>query len=103
MSPFGRRPNSLCGKEISIRCVAVIDGEHYPPVVEGALEAYRAAGHEILGAVMAGGTEKIGPEGINSIGGTEVRASGDPRATLARAIIELDPELVLDLSDEPVL
>ena len=42
--------------------------------MEGALEAYRAAGHEIVGAVMAGGTEKIGPEGITSIGGTEVRA-----------------------------
>jgi cyclic 2,3-diphosphoglycerate synthase len=103
MSPSGRRPNFLCGKEFSIRCVVVIDGEHYPPVIEGALEAYRAAGHEILGAVMAGGNEKIGPEGIASIGRTEVRASGDPRAVLAEAIIELKPELVLDLSDEPVL
>ena len=32
-----------------------------------------------------------------------MRASGDPRATLAQAIMELKPELVLDLSDEPVL
>jgi cyclic 2,3-diphosphoglycerate synthase len=103
MSPFGRRPNSLCGKEISIRCVAVIDGEHYPPVVEGALEAYRAAGHEILAAVMAGGTEKIGTEGLATIGRTEVRTSGDPRTALAQAIIELKPEAILDLSDEPVL
>jgi len=71
--------------------------------VEGALEAYKAAGHEIVGAVMAGGTEKIGPEGITSIGGTEVRSSGDPRAVLAEAITELKPELILDLSDEPVL
>ena len=52
---------------------------------------------------MAGGTEKIGPEGITSIGGVEVRGSGDPRAVLAKAITELKPELILDLSDEPVL
>ncbi|MGH2774005.1 MAG: 2,3-diphosphoglycerate synthetase [Actinomycetota bacterium] len=81
----------------------MIDGEHYPPVVEGALEAYRGAGHEILGAVMAGGTEKVGPEGLTSIGQTEVRSSGDPRTTLARAIVELKPDVVIDLSDEPVL
>lgn len=88
---------------ISIRCVVVVDGEHYPPVVEGALEAYRAAGHEVLCAVMAGGTEKIGAEGLSSIGQTEVRTSSDPRTTLAQAIIELKPEVIVDLSDEPVL
>jgi len=80
-----------------------VDGEHYPPVVEAALEAYRAAGHEVLGAVMAGGTEKIGTERLTRIGQTEVRTSTDPRTALALAIIELRPEVVVDLSDEPVL
>ncbi|MGH2695086.1 MAG: cyclic 2,3-diphosphoglycerate synthetase, partial [Actinomycetota bacterium] len=72
-------------------------------MVEAALEAYRAAGYEVLGAIMAGGTEKISPEGLTSLGRTPVHTSRDPRATLARALVELRPEVVLDLSDEPVL
>jgi cyclic 2,3-diphosphoglycerate synthase len=93
----------LSWKEISIRCVVVIDGEHYPPVVEGAIEAYRGAGHEIMGAVLAGGTEKLGAAGLSEIAGLTVRSSPDPRTALVSAITELRPDLVLDLSDEPVL
>ncbi|MGH2751714.1 MAG: 2,3-diphosphoglycerate synthetase [Actinomycetota bacterium] len=83
--------------------VVVVDGEHYPPVVEGALEAYAAMGHELLGAVMAGGTEKLGAGGLSRLGGLEVRSAEDPRIALAGAIAELRPDAVLDLSDEPVL
>ncbi|MGH2698883.1 MAG: 2,3-diphosphoglycerate synthetase [Actinomycetota bacterium] len=72
-------------------------------MIEGALEAYRAAGHEILGAVLAGGTEKLGAGGLDSIGSIPVRSAPDPRDALASAITELRPGVVLDLSDEPVL
>ena len=38
------------------RVVALIDGEHYPPVVRFALDGL-AAHHEVLAAAFLGGTE----------------------------------------------
>ncbi|MGL6278800.1 MAG: 2,3-diphosphoglycerate synthetase [Gaiella sp.] len=71
--------------------VAVIDGEHYAPVVRDAL---RELPDLVLGAVLVGGTEKLR-------GGEDY---GVPLcATLEEAIAEHDPDVVLDLSDEPVL
>ena len=74
-----------------MKAVALIDGEHYPPVVRDALAS---VGHEVVAAVMVGGAEKI--EGGENYG---VRLHHDLDAALA----EHDPEVVLDLSDEPVL
>lgn len=102
MSPQGAGPNFLV-EGTFIRYVVVVDGEHYPPVIEDALESMRAAGHEILGAVMAGGTEKIGVSGLRGIGSVEVRSAADPGEALAAVIADLKPDAVLDLSDEPVL
>lgn len=81
----------------------MVDGEHYPPVVEAALREVQAAGHGVLAAVLAGGAEKLSQEGLSDLGGVEVLTGEDPRETLADAIAELAPEAVLDLSDEPVL
>lgn len=73
------------------RALALIDGEHYPPVVKAALDELP---YEFVGAYVVGGTEKL-------------RGDGDYGVTIARdldaAIAELRPELVVDLSDEPVL
>jgi cyclic 2,3-diphosphoglycerate synthetase len=74
-----------------VRALAVIDGEHYPPVVRDAL---RELPYEVVAAVLIGGTEKIrGGEdyGVPLAGGID------------EAIAEHRPELVVDLSDEPVL
>jgi cyclic 2,3-diphosphoglycerate synthase len=74
-----------------VRAIALIDGEHYVPVVRDALAATR---HEVVAAVMLGGTEKLrGGEdyGVPLVSGLEA------------AIEEFEPDLVLDLSDEPVL
>jgi cyclic 2,3-diphosphoglycerate synthetase len=68
-----------------VRAVALIDGEHYAPVVRDAL---RALPYEWVGAIMVGGTEKLRPGadyGVPLIGGFA------------------DAEVVVDLSDEPVL
>ncbi|MGZ8694111.1 MAG: 2,3-diphosphoglycerate synthetase [Gaiellaceae bacterium] len=74
-----------------MRCVAVIDGEHYAPVVRAALAELP---YEVAGAWLAGGSEKLR-------GGDEY---GVPVATsLDGAIDEWSPDLVYDLSDEPVL
>ena len=86
-----------------MRYVVVVDGEHYPPVVQAALDDLVAGGHEIAGAVLAGGKEKLPKEGVEAFGEVAVRAGSDARITLGEALKEWRPEAVLDLSDEPVL
>ena len=73
------------------RALALIDGEHYAPVVRDTL---RELPYDIVAAVMLGGTEKLR-------GGEDYGVPlGDG---LDEAIAEHRPEIVLDLSDEPVL
>jgi len=81
----------------------VVDGEHYPPVVASALETLRSSDRQPVAAVFAGGSEKVAKEGIAEIGGVPVRTGEDPREALERALEELRPDVVVDLSDEPVL
>ena len=85
------------------RCVVVVDGEHYPPVIEAALAELEAAGGEVLAAVLAGGTEKLQDAGIERLGDVPVRSGPDASEVLAETIEELAPDEVVDLSDEPVL
>ena len=74
-----------------MRALALIDGEHYPPVVR---EALRALPYEVAAALLVGGTEKVE-------GGEDY---GVPLADgLEEALEEYAPDLVYDLSDEPVL
>ena len=69
----------------------MIDGEHYASVVRDALVELP---QEIVACVLVGGTEKLR-------GGEEY---GVPLASsLEAAILEHAPDVVLDLSDEPVL
>jgi cyclic 2,3-diphosphoglycerate synthetase len=74
-----------------MRALAVIDGEHYPSTVRGALAELP---YEFVGAFMAGGTEKLRDDADYGI---------PVRDDLEEALREFEPELVLDLSDEPVL
>jgi cyclic 2,3-diphosphoglycerate synthase len=74
-----------------VKALAVIDGEHYEPVVRDALAALP---YEIVGVWLAGGTEKL--RGGEDYGAPVV-------ASLDAGIAEHGPELVIDLSDEPVL
>jgi cyclic 2,3-diphosphoglycerate synthase len=74
-----------------VRTLAVIDGEHYPSTVRDALAELP---YEFVGAFMAGGIEKL--RGEDDYG---VPVHHD----LDDALRELEPELVVDLSDEPVL
>jgi cyclic 2,3-diphosphoglycerate synthetase len=68
-----------------VRAVALIDGEHSPAVVR---EALRELPYEWVGAILAGGTEKL----------REGAAYGVPLVDGFG-----DAEVVVDLSDEPVL
>ncbi len=74
-----------------MKALAIVDGEHYPPVVRDALAEVP---YEVVAAVLVGGTEKLrgNPE------------YGVPLAAdVAEGIERYQPEIVLDLSDEPVL
>jgi cyclic 2,3-diphosphoglycerate synthase len=74
-----------------MRALAIIDGEHYAAVVRDALADLP---YEFVGVWLAGGTEKLrGGEDY----GVPVVDELEP------ALAELGPELVVDLSDEPVL
>jgi cyclic 2,3-diphosphoglycerate synthetase len=75
-----------------VRALALIDGEHYPEVVRDALASLP---YEVVGAVMLGGGEKL-DEGGADYG---IRVWDE----LADAIAEAGAEVVVDLSDEPVV
>lgn len=71
------------------RALVVIDGEHYAPVVRDAIASLP---YEVLGAWLAGGTEKL-------------RGDDDYGVPLLNQLDDGfgDAEVVVDLSDEPVL
>ncbi len=83
------------------RIVALIDGEHYPPVVRFALDALREQ-HEVLAAAFAGGTEKVDFDRGADVYGIPVVFSGSVDEALREAIDRYHPEAIIDLSDEPV-
>jgi cyclic 2,3-diphosphoglycerate synthase len=71
------------------RAIAIIDGEHYAPVVRDAIAELP---YEVVGAWLAGGTEKL--RGHEDYG---VPLLAELEDAFARA------EVIVDLSDEPVL
>jgi cyclic 2,3-diphosphoglycerate synthase len=69
------------------RALVLIDGEHYAPVVRDALAALP---YDVVGALLVGGSEKL-------------RGGEEYGAPLVEALDAVDADLVVDLSDEPVL
>ena len=86
-----------------MRTVVLVDGEHYPPVTRWAIATAIERGHDVVGAVFVGGIEKIEPGSLPELGVPTLAAGDDRAAGLRDAIDAWHPELVLDLSDEPVL
>ena len=103
--PSGSRTNHLHTPwGVPIRYVVVIDGEHYPPVTEAAIEELRSSGKEVVGAVLVGGKEKLKKGDLKDLAGLEVTTVGsDPRRAFEEALRQHQPDAVFDLSDEPVL
>src|SRR5439155_23881298 len=73
------------GDERAMRALAIVDGEHYPDVVR---EALQELPYTFVGVMLVGGTEKL--RGEPDYGVPLVEGPGDA-------------EIVVDLSDEPVL
>jgi cyclic 2,3-diphosphoglycerate synthase len=72
---------------VSRRALVLIDGEHYAPVVRDALAELP---YDVVGALLVGGTEKL-------------RGGEDYGVPLVDSLDAIDADLVVDLSDEPVL
>ena len=72
---------------MSGRAIVLIDGEHYAPVVRDALEALP---YDVVGALLVGGTEKL-------------RGGAEYGVPLVETLEAVEADLVVDLSDEPVL
>ncbi|MDP9243035.1 MAG: cyclic 2,3-diphosphoglycerate synthetase, partial [Actinomycetota bacterium] len=86
-----------------MRVLVLIDGEHYPPVTRWGIETVRAQGHEVVGALMLGGSEKV-RDADTLDAGVPTRAAGDDVfGGLADSIEREHPDGVVDLSDEPVI
>ncbi len=86
-----------------MRTLVLVDGEHYPPVTRWGIATAEQRGHEVVGALFVGGIEKIAPGELPELG-VPTRAAGEDRmAGLAEALDAWHPEVVLDLSDEPVM
>ncbi len=104
------------------RAAVVVDGEHYPPVVRATLEGL-AADYDVVAGLFAGGREKLrGDAGPDAAGGdgrmaalaaelglpslVMIDPAGRP-ADVVTAVGELvrrnGVQVVVDLSDEPVL
>jgi cyclic 2,3-diphosphoglycerate synthase len=74
-----------------MRALALVDGEHYPDVVIAALAELP---YDVVGAVMLGGREKL-RDGLPDYGVPLWHKLKD-------ALAEVDVDVVVDLSDEPV-
>jgi cyclic 2,3-diphosphoglycerate synthase len=74
-----------------LRALAIVDGEHYAPVVRDALAELP---YEFVAAVLIGGREKL--RGDADYG---VPVEPDVESAVAQRL----PDVVVDLSDEPVL
>jgi cyclic 2,3-diphosphoglycerate synthetase len=74
-----------------VKALAIVDGEHYPDVVRAALHELP---YDFVGVILLGGTEKL--RGTPDYGGL-------PVAEEPEVVAGLGAEIVVDLSDEPVL
>ncbi len=84
-----------------MRALFLIDGEHYPPVVLDAMQSVREAlGAEGVAAAFLGGTEKL-KEGTDY--GLPLVVGKDPVSAVESALSEHEVDVVVDLSDEPVI
>ena len=81
-----------------MRTLVLVDGEHYPPVVRAAIGELSG----VVGAVLLGGSEKLPAGGVPELG-VPVVSGETPDAALEEGLRRFQPDLVVDLSDEPVV
>jgi cyclic 2,3-diphosphoglycerate synthetase len=89
-----------------LRVIALIDGEHHASVARDALDRL-AAEHDLCGVLFVGGEEKVAGAVLADAAahyGREVAIAPDsPLAGLRELAVAARPDVVFDLSGEPVL
>jgi cyclic 2,3-diphosphoglycerate synthase len=80
-----------------VRTLVLVDGEHFPPVVRAAISELSG----VVGAALLGGGEKLA--GVVPDLGVPVVTADTPDAALDEALRRFTPDVVVDLSDEPVV
>jgi cyclic 2,3-diphosphoglycerate synthetase len=84
-----------------VRALFLIDGEHYPPVVLDAMRSVEESmGASGVAAAFLGGTEKL-KEGTDY--GLPLVHGDSPVSAVEKALSEHEVDVVVDLSDEPVI
>jgi cyclic 2,3-diphosphoglycerate synthase len=84
-----------------VRALFLIDGEHYPPVVVDAMQSvHQSLRAEGVAAAFLGGTEKI-RNGFDY--GVPLVEDTDPISAVEKALADYEVDVVVDLSDEPVI
>ncbi len=73
------------------------------PVIQAGLESIRNQGHELLAAVFVGGTEKVTNGSDLGFLKLPIILNSDPSLGIKQALEEYKPDLIIDLSDEPVV
>jgi cyclic 2,3-diphosphoglycerate synthase len=85
---------------MTARALALVDGEHYPPVVRAAIAA-AGPDDQVVAALLLGGTEKL--RGAPDYGVPLEDAGVDAAAGMLAAARKHAAGRIVDLSDEPVL
>jgi len=85
---------------VTARALALVDGEHYPPVVRAAIAA-AGRDDQVVAALLLGGTEKL--RGAPDYGVPLEDAGRDTAAGMLAAARKHAAGRIVDLSDEPVL
>ncbi|MBK5092976.1 MAG: 2,3-diphosphoglycerate synthetase [Actinobacteria bacterium] len=87
-----------------ISAIALVDGEHYPDVIRDALRYLEEeAGYRLTAIVFLGGTEKLADISQLSYRDLPVYSGSGGIEDLRRAVEGNPAEVILDLSDEPIL
>ena len=93
------------------KMVCLVDGEHYLPVTKSALDMLDNLEHnEVVAVVFIGGTEKLreaSEEGGVEKLGRPVHFGENPHeipySTIGDVVDKYDADVVMDLSDEPIV
>lgn len=94
----------------SNKVLCLVDGEHYFPVTKSAIDKLEDNGYGVQVLLFIGGTEKLrnsNVDEIEEIFGKPVKFGEDhskiPYDLISSLIEEYDVDMVMDLSDEPVV
>ena len=92
------------------KMLCLVDGEHYLPVTQEAIDTLNNLEHiDVIGAVFIGGTEKLRDDSEDTYSeklGVPVQFAKDkdiPYDIIVEMIRKYDADTVFDLSDEPIL